>query len=477
MNDSDRHIHATVHRMTRWPDWKDSHLPGTYMVTVKVNGEQNLLGSLTGSTAAVHQWIKAHPQQAQRASEDPLYYRHASLGTKAMPFVLKETTAVETAVHKDSGRQSLQGGYSSLQSSAQPLQGGSPIPPSSCGGVSTPPSPTGLHGKQRTHFPIEALRHPDAPHIVLSPLGEKVRECLERMPEAAPQTELVCYAIMPNHLHAVIAVREHLPRSIGSVIRSFMGITSHFCQLMMKDGKVQWDAEAATITRKASKEKPSLWTAGYCIGVCQTEQRLHTCIGYVLENPFFGMLEKEQSFFMDRSACLSIAGRRYDSYGNILLLKEPERIQVFCHRRHPETGEPYEQTEDFRNEKAFFLEASAGGAVIVTPGISASEAEIMWAVLQAGGNVINIQQPVSDYKKWHPEKERRLYCSCGQLLVLAVKDLPNGTFHDNSGQVIPGTTKYAQFHLLNEVAQEICQEGMEHRCSLLRGTRQHNQQP
>lgn len=307
--------------------------------------------------------------------------------------------------------------------------------------------------------------------------GAKVKECLEHMPKAAPQVQLICYAIMPNHLHFIIAVREPLPRSIGSVIRSFMGTTSHFCQLMMKEGKVQLDATSAAIARKAPNDKPSLWTEGYCIGVCQTERRLHTCIGYVFENPFFGILEKEYSSLMGRTVCLDIAGRRYDSYGNILLLKEPERIQVFCHRRHPDTRVPYEQTQDFLNEKAALLEASANGAVIVTPGISPGEAEIMWAVLKAGSSVINIRLTAAGSKKWHPEKERRLYCSRGQMLVLAVADMPDNELRNWHGDIIPSSTKYAQFHLLNEVAREICAEGTEHRCSIQRGKSRNDTQP
>ena len=160
---------------------------------------------------------------------------------------------------------------------------------------------------------------------------------------------------------------------------------------------------------------------------------------------------------------LNIAGRKYCAYGNMLLLKEPDRMQVFCHRKHPMTNEPYHLTQDFLREKHSIIEASANGVVIVTPGISPGEQDIMLEVLRSGGNVINILKediPLSD--KWHPDKERRLYCSQGNMLVLSVADLPHQTFHDRWGNVIPTDTKYAKFHLLNFVAEEICQEGIEH---------------
>lgn len=453
--------YATEHRMTRWPLWKDSRKPGTYMITLNINGSQKLLGTLAGSSAAIYGWMKEHPEEVKAASADAYYYRHALLGTGAMPFVLKPV--VETTGHKEQASDKKQASdmqaiYKALDSYKAPT---SYKQPSSCGGVSTPSA------KSRTHFPLLALSQPGAPHIELSPLGIKVKESLERMPQVEPKIELVCYSIMPNHIHFIIAVRGELSRPIGTIIRSFMGATSRSLHMLKAEGKIQWNSAAASIARKASTEKPSLWQPGYCIGICHTEQKLHTRIGYVIENPFFGILETERHDFMKRTMMLTIKGRRYSGYGNMLLLKEPDRLQVFCHRNHPVTHEPYHLTQDFRKEKQAILNAAADGVVIVTPGISPGEADIMWSVLQNGGYVINIQQeeiPISD--KWHPEKERRIYCSQGQMLVLSVHDLPHQTFYDCMGQEIPMTTSYARFHLLNFVAEELCQEGIENECGL-----------
>lgn len=453
--------YATEHRMTRWPLWKDSRKPGTYMITLNINGSQKLLGTLAGSSAAIYGWMKEHPEEVKAASADAYYYRHALLGTGAMPFVLKPV--VETTGHKEQASDKAPTSYMQASDKA-PDSYKAPTSykqPSSCGGVSTPSA------KSRTHFPLPALSQPGAPHIELSPLGIKVKESLERMPQVEPKIELVCYSIMPNHIHFIIAVRGELNRPIGTIIRSFMGATSRSLHMLKAEGKIQWNSAAASIARKASTEKPSLWQPGYCIGICHTEQKLHTRIGYVIENPFFGILETERHDFMKRTMMLTIKGRRYSGYGNMLLLKEPDRLQVFCHRNHPVTHEPYHLTQDFWEEKQAILNAASDGVVIVTPGISPCEADIMWSVLQNGGFVINIQQeeiPISD--KWHPEKERRIYCSQGQMLVLSVHDLPHQTFYDCMGQEIPMTTSYARFHLLNFVAEELCQEGIENECGL-----------
>ncbi len=296
-----------------------------------------------------------------------------------MPFVLKPV--VETTGHKEQASDKKQASYmqTSYKAPTSDMQASYKAPdsykaptsykqPSSCGGVSTPSA------KSRTHFPLPALSQPGAPHIELSPLGIKVKESLERMPQVEPKIELVCYSIMPNHIHFIIAVRGELSRPIGTIIRSFMGATSRSLHMLKAEGKIQWNSAAASIARKASTEKPSLWQPGYCIGICHTEQKLHTRIGYVMENPFFGILETERHDFMKRTMMLTIKGRRYSGYGNMLLLKEPDRLQVFCHRNHPVTHEPYQLTQDFMEEKQAILNAASDGVVIITPGISPGEA-------------------------------------------------------------------------------------------------------
>ena len=480
--------HATEHSMTRWPHWKDSRKPGTYMLTLKVNDGEKLLGTLRGNTAAVYRWMKENNDAVASASHDPLYYRHALLGTKAMPFIHKpaqseasqSAASLTNALASQANNKANQANTTSVET---PVHKDEAIPSeaSSCDGVSTPSSipsapATAPHGKPRTHFPLEALRQPDAPHIALSPLGEAIKAAWERMPEVEPQIEPVCLTIMPNHIHAIIAVRSDLSRPIGSVIRSFMGTTTHALHKMLATGTILPPSSCGGVSNPSAPsscggvstppKKPSLWQPGYCLGVCNTEEKLHTRIGYVLENPFFGIMEKEQPHFMERTMLLTIADRRYRAYGNILLLKEPDRIQVFCHRQHPTTRLPYHLTDDFNIDKATALDAATNGTVIVTPGISPGESEIMWAVLRAGGNVINIQRELPLDDKWHPEKERRLYCEQGQLLVLAAHDLPNEEYRDRQGNIIPSDTRFSQFHNLNAIAAELCQEGVEHGCKI-----------
>ena len=52
------------------------------------------------------------------------------------------------------------------------------------------------------------------------------------------------------------------------------------------------------------------------------------------ENPFRAKLRSEIPHLMQRRLHLWIHDREYAAFGNLFLLKNPERIQVFFHRKN-----------------------------------------------------------------------------------------------------------------------------------------------
>ena len=59
--------------------------------------------------------------------------------------------------------------------------------------------------------------------IVLSPLGQKVAEEIERIPtyKGASSIEIYKYVIMPDHVHILLRVHDRLPMHIGQYVRWF----------------------------------------------------------------------------------------------------------------------------------------------------------------------------------------------------------------------------------------------------------------
>ena len=81
--------------------------------------------------------------------------------------------------------------------------------------------------------------------IVLSKIGEIADRCRQEIPKHFPDVELDEYVIMPNHVHGIIIIENHIvgvqnfeplqnkfqhiiPRSLGSIIRGFkIGVTKY----------------------------------------------------------------------------------------------------------------------------------------------------------------------------------------------------------------------------------------------------------
>ena len=61
----------------------------------------------------------------------------------------------------------------------------------------------------------DVTEEPDKPHVVLSPLGEKVKECWLSIQQYHPQIESMKLCIMPDHIHGILFVHERLRNTWG----------------------------------------------------------------------------------------------------------------------------------------------------------------------------------------------------------------------------------------------------------------------
>ena len=123
-----------------------------------------------------------------------------------------------------------------------------------------------------------------------------------------------------------------------------------------------------------------------------------------------------------------------------------------CHRKHPTTGQPYEETTDYARQHDRWVAAILeGSTVIVTPGISRGELQMKNECLEKGYPLIHIQkEPITPY--WKPERQRFDACANGSLLILA----PWGLDQMPDVDGVPSDSDYSCFHNMNHLAEEIC---------------------
>lgn len=232
----------------------------------------------------------------------------------------------------------------------------------------------------------------DYPAIVLSPLGERVvKEEMPKIHAIYPMVEIWHpICIMPDHIHLIIRINATLPHK------------KHLGTII--------GAFKGGISRA--------WGGGTLF----------------------------EDNYNDR-----ILMR--DGQLNFMLLRHPEKEQVFFHRKMeddrlmPDTHGliiPTEQTLFWQKEHERLMEMAMLGNVLVTPGISECEKRIKNECLENHCNLIHIQaEPIGEY--WKPERSRFESCAVGKLLILAP------WAEDQRGD-----TDYERFHNLNTLAESIC---------------------
>ena len=241
--------------------------------------------------------------------------------------------------------------------------------------------------------------------------------------------------LMPDHLHMIIRINQPLPKGkhLGIVIGAFKGGIS----------RAWWSQNATVSAASASDEHPPLFEPNYNDHILMRDGQLDNWKRYLRDNPLRYMMRCEYPGLFQRMLCIKIGDTRYSAFGNLLLLRQPEKHQVMFHRYTD--GIPTENTNFWTTEKHRFIAASLSGDVLVTPGVSECEKRIKKIALEQKLRLIHVQgEPIGRY--WKPERSRFEACASGSLLIMAPwpEDMP--TFN----------SAYERFHYLNRLAETIC---------------------
>ena len=296
------------------------------------------------------------------------------------------------------------------------------------------------------------------PHLQCSALGARVlEEEVGKIPQFYPMVEVCKVALMPDHIHLLVRVKGRLPegKHLGSIVRGFKtGCTRAWWKRQDEEGKAggrnpgesKPGGEAPGTVGTVPEVSPSGWRPvlfekGYHDRIIIRDGMLETICRYMDENPFRARLREECPNLMQRRLHLWIHDREYAAFGNLFLLKNPDKLQVFFHRKNGE-GVPTHLTPEYEQEKARLLQRAEEGAVLVTPGISKGEQGVVAEALTGHLPLIILQkEPISEY--WKPPQGRFYACAAGRLLILAPWEMD-------------GDSDYARFHSLNGLARDIC---------------------
>ncbi len=298
----------------------------------------------------------------------------------------------------------------------------------------------------------------DKPHLKPSPLGQTVLDAeIPKIHHYYPMVDVWQVCLMPDHLHLIVRISQPLPtgKHLGIIIGAFKGGVSRAWWRLSGIAEVKGSAAAVVGTiagsqtgitvsaASAVEARPPLFEPNYNDHILMRDGQLDNWKRYLRDNPLRYMMRREYPDLFQRALRITIGGTRYSAFGNMLLLRQPEKHQVFFHRRTD--GVPTENTDVWKTESQRLISAANSGDVLVTPGISECEKRIKNMVLEQKLRLIHLQaDPIGRY--WKPERSRFEACAHGSLLVLAPwpEDMP--TF----------ASDYDRFHYLNHLAEMVC---------------------
>lgn len=284
---------------------------------------------------------------------------------------------------------------------------------------------------------------PDKPHVILSPLGERVKAEWFGITRYYPQIEVIRLCVMPDHIHGILFVHEKIERHLGHVINGFKAGTRKAArELGITERKAEVKTEAEAQLSKPSKHPPrgTLWEPGYNDRLLLYKGQLQHMLAYLDDNPRRLLLKRQHPEYFTQLAPIPVLDNiNMPAMGNRYLLERPLKLQVQCSRHLY----PWEISQ----RKQAFLEAGRQGAVIVSPCISPGEQQIATACLTEGiPLIVLLLKGFPPYFKPHPRYLQA--CAEGRLLMLAPYPFQNEKLTDMRARCLA----------LNDLAARICQD-------------------
>ena len=204
----------------------------------------------------------------------------------------------------------------------------------------------------------EVAPSPEAPHIELSALGAEIEKIWLTIGHFHPEVSMIALQMMPDHLHAVLFVKEKMEKPLGKVLLGVKQACNRAFREMMPEEFV------AVAQRHAgqSRDNGLLFAKGFNDQILLREGQLERWLHYLKDNPRRLLMKREHPDLFRVQRGLAFAGLQFSAIGNRFLLERPLKLQVQCSRSITDG--------DLLAKTAACLQAARQGAVLVSPAIS-----------------------------------------------------------------------------------------------------------
>lgn len=189
-------------------------------------------------------------------------------------------------------------------------------------------------------------------YIELSPLGQTIKTAIKALPIDFPIIRLYQYCVMPDHVHILLRVLDRSEMHLGFYITKFKGkVRENYSQLTGKE-----------LTSE------DIFKPNYCDKPLTHRRSLDGLFRYIRENPHRLAMRRQYPQFFQRAHNIQIGERQYEAYGNLFLLRNPDKEVVKISRK--------DSPEVVAEKTARRLDEASRGTVLVSPFLSPQEKAI-----------------------------------------------------------------------------------------------------
>lgn len=228
------------------------------------------------------------------------------------------------------------------------------------------------------------------PVVARSAIGEIITQELTNLKSQFPWISILCRAIMPDHIHFVIFVREKTEIHLGEIIGHFKRMCSLRYQAL------------------GGAEGIRLFVDNYNDTFLKGNGQLQSMIRYVYNNSRRYLEQRDKACFFRRFK-IRVGESVYDAYGNPRLLEFPVIDAVRISRRY--------SLQELRELKMSWRDNVYNGGVLVSPFVSEGEKKVRnWAVMNGGSLGLVVAEGLGE--KYKPGGGMFDFCAEGRLVVI-----------------------------------------------------------
>ena len=283
---------------------------------------------------------------------------------------------------------------------------------------------------------------PTKAYVRRTELGNALVDELVHIHTYYPETRILQYCLMPDHLHAIIYVQRPMKKTFNIVVRGFWQGAKRLSRLYPSSISPEFNSG---LTNEGSPiYPPSIFTSRPFVRPMSRRGQLKTMIRYVQMNPQRLATKRLKPGFFRVQDDINIAGRIYSGVGNAEILQAASFAPVHVRRTMVEAAE-HGDDQALRDYMNNCVLAARKGIVMVSPFISPQEQAVMAVLLKENLPFIYLaDNGFRDYYK--PQDSLFDAVAAGRVLILSPWEYDPTKRHVSRADCVA----------LNQLAEAIC---------------------